>query len=67
MGEGGETDQSEVLYSLALVRVRATRLGAARVLVALVKRARARASLVMVRAIVVCGDWSGDCSWDLRM
>jgi len=53
--EGGGTCQSEVRYSLALVRVRVSRPGAARVLVAPVVRRTARVSLVMVRPIVDCG------------
>lgn len=59
-GEPGEgrwgTYQSEVRYSLALVRVRASMAGAARVLVAPVRRARARASLLLLRPIMRSGD-----------
>lgn len=57
-GEEWWTYQSELRYSLALVRVRASRPGAARVLVAPVRRVRvrARASLLMVGTMVDCGD-----------
>jgi len=62
-GQGrGWAYQSAERYSLALVRVRVSRAGAAWMVLAAMERARARASLVMEKGIVI--GYGGFCRFE---